>query len=137
MKLRFLFISLALAAAGIGCAPDNWGPDQLGLGKSIQRTTVLEKGRHAYATYCVGCHGEQGDGNGPAARFLDPKPRDFRLGKLKFASVPSGSPPRDEDYLRTITRGLKGTAMPTFNLVPEDERRAVIAYVRTFYPGTP
>lgn len=135
MSHRIAVVLLAVLAAG--CAQDNWGPDQLGLGRGVRRTAVLEKGRLTYATYCVGCHGEQGDGAGPAARFLDPKPRDLRVGRLKFASVPAGSMPQDEDYLRTITHGLQGTAMPAFNLVPEDERRALITYVRTFYTGTP
>jgi mono/diheme cytochrome c family protein len=92
----------------------------------------MQLGRDVYATYCVGCHGEKGDGAGPAARFLDPKPRDFRLGKLKFANVPSGEPPRDEDYEHTIIHGLMGTAMPAFPLITQQERTALVAYVRAF-----
>jgi mono/diheme cytochrome c family protein len=84
----------------------------------------------------VGCHGEQGDGDGPAARFLDPKPRDFRLGKIKFSSVASGDPPRDEDYLRVIEHGLRGTAMPSFALLGQRERAALVVYIREFVePG--
>src|SRR5437588_10402304 len=37
-----------------------------------------------YRRYCVGCHGELGDGNGENAMWLDPKPRDFQLGICKF-----------------------------------------------------
>src|SRR6516165_5221890 len=91
---------------GAGCADVTWGPEQLGQGKGSTRVASLEQGRKTYATYCIGCHGEAGDGNGVAARFLNPKPRDFRIGRLKFASVAAGSAPRDEDYLRSINRGL-------------------------------
>jgi mono/diheme cytochrome c family protein len=99
------------------------------------RVASLEQGRKTYATYCVGCHGEAGDGNGPAARFLNPKPRDFRVGRLKFASVAAGSVPRDEDYLRTINRGLAGTAMSAFNLLNEDGKRSLTFYIRRLQTG--
>ena len=95
----------------------------------------LEAGKKAYQTYCVGCHGDKGDGNGPAAMFLDPKPRDFTSGKFKFASVPSGQLPRDEDIHRVIKLGLSGTSMPAWPLVPETERNAMIEYLKTFYTG--
>lgn len=136
MRVGVLVPWLLLAAVGASsCVDDDWGPEKLGLGHVDARARQLENGRRTYGQYCAGCHGEQGDGNGPAARFLDPKPRDFRLGRLKFASVPAGSAPHDEDYLRTINAGLAGTAMPAFNLVPENAKRDLIAYVRTFYTG--
>src|SRR6185436_4536094 len=96
---------------------EDWGPDQLGQGHTSESVRRLQLGREVYGTYCVGCHGENGDGNGPAARFLDPKPRDFRLGKLKFANVSPGDAPRDEDYHRVLVSGLAGTAMPAFPLL--------------------
>jgi cytochrome c oxidase cbb3-type subunit 2 len=73
-----------------------------------------------------------GDGNGEAARFLDPKPRDFQTCQVKFAAVPAGSPPRDADYEDIITNGLKGTAMPAFPFIPQREKSALIAYLRSF-----
>ncbi|MBI3450307.1 MAG: c-type cytochrome [Acidobacteria bacterium] len=104
----------------------------------------LRDGEAVYREYCVGCHGVKGDGQGPAARFLDPKPRDFTKGLFKFASVASGDLPRDEDLMRTITRGLPGSSMPAWQLLPEEQRRAVIVYLKTFskmwsknQPGTP
>ncbi len=130
MNRAWMVVGLVVA---FGCSgQENWGPDQLGAGKTSQPLRQLELGREVYATYCAGCHGEKGDGNGPAARFLNPKPRDFRIGKLKFANVPSGEPPRDEDYVRIITSGLMGTAMPAFPLLSAQERTAVVAYVRAF-----
>lgn len=124
-----------LFLTSLGCADVTWGPEQLGQGKVSARSVSLEQGRKTYATYCIGCHGEAGDGNGPAARFLNPKPRDFRVGRLKFASVAAGSSPRDEDYLRTINRGLAGTAMSAFNLLNEDGKRSLVVYIRRLQTG--
>lgn len=35
------------------------------------------KGATQYKTFCVSCHGEKGDGNGPAGGALTPKPSNF------------------------------------------------------------
>jgi len=94
----------------------------------------LALGQLVYEKYCIGCHGEKGDGKGEAAKFLDPKPRNFTdpPGLFKFASVPAGQLPTDDDLFKTITRGLRGSSMPSFRFVPEEQRRAVIQYVKTF-----
>ncbi len=131
--IRPVLASAALLLSG--CAADDWGPDKLGWGSHDKAENTLRQGRHVYATYCVGCHGEQGDGNGPSAKFLDPKPRDFRVGRLKFASVAAGSTPHDVDFARVIRGGLAGTAMPAFHLLPPEELSPLIAYVRRFYTG--
>ena len=122
----------AVTMAAVGCSGEDWGPEQLGRGHTSETRRQLQFGREVYATYCVGCHGEKGDGNGPAARLLDPKPRDFRVGRIKFAYVASGEAPKDEDYLRVISHGLAGTAMPSFALLTAQERAAVVAYLKTF-----
>lgn len=127
--------ALALLVAASGCDAADWGPEVLAEGRSSAEVNQLKKGRAVYADYCAGCHGEQGDGQGPAARFLNPSPRDFRTGRVKFALVPSGEAPRDEDYMRILGHGLSGTAMPEFRLLSERERTAVIAYIRLFDEG--
>lgn len=127
-------IAMGVLSVGLlGCEPDEWTPDQLGHGKTSATVQQLKKGQIVYANYCAGCHGEQGDGNGQAAKFLNPKPRNFKQGRIKFANVPSGQAPRDEDYLAVIEGGLSGTAMPSFKLLPKDEKVALVAYVKTFY----
>ncbi|MFQ5783389.1 MAG: ethylbenzene dehydrogenase-related protein [Alphaproteobacteria bacterium] len=100
----------------------------------------LEQGRIIYFRRCSFCHGLLGDGEGPAAKFLDPRPRDFTLGTFKFRTTQSGQLPTDADLFRTVSRGLSGTAMQPFdsdrikNGLSEDERWAVIAYIKTFAP---
>ena len=103
-------------------------PQTLG---ALRKAELIERGRLAYLTYCVGCHGETGDGKGPAARFLDPKPRDLTSGVFKFRSTPSGSLPTDADLHRVLTQGVLGTSMPSWQLLPENQRVALIAYLKT------
>jgi len=94
----------------------------------------LLQGKKVYQTYCMGCHGVKGDGQGPAAGFLNPKPRNFISGEYRFSSRPSGDVPTDQDLFRTITEGLHGSSMPAWNLMPESDRWAVVAYLKTFAP---
>ena len=92
---------------------------------------LLDLGRGVYKTRCIGCHGPKGDGNGPAATFLSPRPRDFTLGVFKFRTTPSGSLPTDGDLYRTVTRGVRWTAMPTWHELPDKERFAAVTYIKT------
>ena len=89
-------------------------------------------GREVYEAHCVGCHGVRGDGAGGAATFLSPLPRDFTAGVFKFHTTPSGTLPTDGDLFRTITRGVRGTAMPTWHELSDKQRAAVIVYLKTF-----
>lgn len=98
-----------------------------------QRASLLRRGRLVYDQYCVGCHGELGDGKGPAATRLLTQPRDFTSGVYKFRSTDSGSLPLETDLHRTITRGLARVSMPAFPRLPEGEKVAVIEYIKTFY----
>ena len=93
---------------------------------------LLALGRGVYYSRCVGCHGKSGDGNGPAATFLAPRPRNFALGIFKFRTTPSGSLPTDGDLYRTVTRGVRGTAMPTWHELSDKERLAVVAFIKAF-----
>ncbi len=92
------------------------------------------RGRAVYERRCSGCHGEQGDGNGPAATFLFPRPRDFTAGVFKFRTTPSGSLPTDGDLFRTVTRGVRWTAMPPWHELPEKDRLAVVTFIKTLSP---
>ena len=100
-------------------------PELIGDPKGID----LAKGQAVYQERCVQCHGISGDGDGPAAKFLYPRPRDYRKGLFKFTSTPYGLRPLRSDLERTIQAGVRGTSMPAFNLLPKDELQAVLDYV--------
>jgi len=91
------------------------------------------RGEQVYRRACVPCHGAAGEGNGPAARYLDPRPRDFTSGQFKFRSTPDGELPTDADLVRTIKRGIPGTMMPSWEgLLTDQEIAAAVSYLKTF-----
>ena len=92
-----------------------------------------EAGRAIYEARCEVCHAAEGDGNGPAAENLDPKPRDFRRGWYKIRTTASGQLPTDDDLVRVIGNGMPGTSMPAWKgVLSDDEIRAVAVYLKTF-----
>ena len=91
------------------------------------------RGQVVFENYCIGCHGPTGEGNGPAAEYLNPQPRNFQRGGFKFRSTPYGATPTRADLLRTITCGLPGSSMPGFPLVSEPQRQDVVEYVLYLY----
>src|SRR5262249_21680066 len=92
-------------------------------------------GKAVFDARCVECHGDAGKGDGPAAAFLSPRPRDFTTGKYKIRSTESGSVPSDDDLIQSVRQGLYGTAMPGWErILPDAEIRAVIGYIKTLSP---
>jgi len=91
-----------------------------------------------YRRYCVGCHGDLGDGNGEVATWLDPplypKPRDFQLGIFKCRSTPTGTLPTDQDLFDTIARGLDRSSMPQWSTFTKQQRADLVAWVKHFSP---
>ncbi|MDP2620177.1 MAG: cbb3-type cytochrome c oxidase subunit II [Hyphomicrobiales bacterium] len=87
-------------------------------------------GKEVYERRCLGCHGVSGNGNGPAATFMyKQRPRDFTAAVFKFRLTRQPLP-TDGDLLRTITRGVRGTAMPAWHELPINDRLAVIQYIK-------
>lgn len=95
---------------------------------------VLKHGRKLYARHCQHCHGVSGDGDGPTAKYLNPRPRDYRLGLFKFTSTASFPAPikaTRDDLSRVIGQGIPGTYMPAFvPMLKDAELAAVVEYVR-------
>ncbi|MEH2557379.1 cytochrome c oxidase cbb3-type subunit I/II [Bradyrhizobium algeriense] len=87
-------------------------------------------GKEVYQRRCLGCHGDSGDGNGPAATFMyKQRPRSFAAAVFKFRLTKEPLP-TDGDLLRTITRGVRGTAMPAWHELHIIDRLAVIQYIK-------
>ena len=90
----------------------------------------IDEGRQVYQKRCAGCHGLKGDGNGMAATFMYKfRPRNFNQAVFKFRLVKT-TLATDGDLMRTITRGVRGTAMPSWHMLPEKDRLAVIQYIK-------
>ncbi len=122
-----LLFALCLASCAGEPAPAS-PPKQ--IGGVVVSGDVLRDGAKIYAFRCATCHGVEGDGNGPTGRAQNPKPRDFRLGVIKFSSARAGELAPDADYARIITGGLKGTNMLAMPM-PGSEVEAVTQYVKS------
>ena len=96
----------------------------------------LETGARLYARHCVACHGEAGDGQGPAAALLARPPRNFVSASYRFRSNGPWDRPRDADLFRAITIGSgTGAAMPEFHFLSAAERWALVARLKEFSPA--
>lgn len=101
------------------------------LGNMAMAQGRLE-GKDLYDKYCAPCHGEEGDGNGPLAHALYPKPRDFTKGQYKIRSTPSGSLPTDADLIHVISVGVYGTSMIPWDILDLDQIKSILPVLKSF-----
>jgi hypothetical protein len=82
--------------------------------------TSLANGKIYYGYYCLMCHGEKGDGNGPVGQGYVPKPTDLpTLAKMSDGEL----------YRRMLTG--KGHDPVMSQTVQPDHRWPLVMYVRT------
>jgi mono/diheme cytochrome c family protein len=91
---------------------------------------LLALGKQIYSKQCGACHGTQGRGDGEAAYLLYPKPRNFVAANYRLVSTWERVP-TDQDLFNTITRGMPGSAMPSWGHLPEEQRWALVYYVKS------
>jgi cytochrome c oxidase cbb3-type subunit 2 len=109
-----------------GAAPSASAPVALSHAAQLDRT---ERAKKLFLAECAGCHGEYGRGDGPAAATLAIKPRNFLREKFKVRSTQSGDAPTQKDIYATITRGMPGSAMPSFKFLSDEERTLLSEHV--------
>lgn len=96
---------------------------------------IRKYGETLFQGLCAGCHGKNGDGNGPFAPFLNPRPRDFSSQAFKRRINASDVQSVDIGLYRTLSLGIKGTAMPAWSALPPHDRWALVHYVKSFAAG--
>jgi cytochrome c oxidase cbb3-type subunit 2 len=90
-------------------------------------------GKATYDKWCAGCHGDAGAGDGEAAAYMLPRPRDFTKGVYQIRSTASGELPSDTDIRAVIADGMPGTAMPGWTgRLSGAEIDALVTYLKTF-----
>lgn len=87
------------------------------------------EGKRLYQSYCTGCHGVSGKGDGPAGKTLPVKPADHTNGK-KMSQY------SDEHLVTVISKGGasvgKSSQMPAWGAVlKEAQIQEVVGYIRT------
>lgn len=124
--LREGIVTAAAAAALLACI----------AGTLRAQDARLERGQEVYDRWCASCHGVQGDGLGPAAGYMLPRPRDFTRGLYQIRTTAGGEIPTDDDIMQVINEGMPGTTMPGWeDQLGRADREAVLAYLKSFYPG--
>ena len=93
----------------------------------------LLRGKQVFLERCVGCHGPNGDGKGPAAKFMAPPPADFTDKDDACCGGDTGP----GDFYYRILRGWPGTAMENFGeRLSVDDIWRVVLFVKTIPNGT-
>jgi mono/diheme cytochrome c family protein len=113
--------SLALGSAAWAQAP--WvAPDPEKARKNpLPPGKAVEQGKKSAQVNCVSCHGGSGKGDGPAAAALNPKPADWTSKRVQDET--------DGALFWKISTG-RG-AMPPWKHLPENERWALVQYIRS------
>jgi mono/diheme cytochrome c family protein len=92
---------------------------------------LAKEGEALFAKKCASCHGKSGKGNGRAAEYLGRVPADLTRGQFKLRTTPKGELPTDDDMFRTLTTGMGVGGMPSFARLPERDRWALVAFIKT------
>ena len=119
---------LAVLIAALSAAPGGSVRAAQDVGTEAQR----EAGKQLYSKYCSQCHNDNGDGEGPAAVHLRPRPRNFTTGKFKIRTTPNGALPTHQDLVNIIRRGMPYTSMPAWPEFTDQEVSNIAHYITTF-----
>ena len=95
----------------------------------------VEHGRLLYEMHCASCHGVRADGDGPAAEYLWPLPRDHRDAAYMLSRT-------DELLFKAVAHGGRSVSrsylMPAWNDVFDRfETWNLVAYLRSLTPERP
>lgn len=78
----------------------------------------LKLGQQLFAAHCASCHGEEGFGDGPQGKGLEPAPRNFHDAAAMAVRSPFG-------LYNTITLGVEGTSMAGYGALSDADRWAL------------
>ncbi|HLF86340.1 MAG TPA: c-type cytochrome [Nitrospiria bacterium] len=107
--------------------------DQIAAAKAMKNPVAsnpanIAKGKDLFTgkATCFTCHGETGDGNGPAGAALDPLPRNFKNAKFQASKT-------DGELFWVIKNGSAGTGMISYvpSVITEQEAWEIITFERS------
>ena len=81
-----------------------------------------ERGRTIFESKCALCHGAKADGKGARSKGLSRKAADFTNPQWRANTTP-------RELFRILSEGKRGTSMPAWPTLSDDEKWDVIAYV--------
>jgi mono/diheme cytochrome c family protein len=86
---------------------------------------LVARGKTLFEKNCAQCHGPLGHGDGPAAATMNPKPRNFS-GSEEWKNGPDMP-----GIFKTVSGGISGTSMSSFDYFPKKDRMALVHYVQS------
>jgi len=140
--MKYVLLSTVILAVGIGVGvwaeaqpsrPMHGGDSMMSggtMGGKMYAAQVTQAAASDYSNFCVSCHGASGQGNGPAAAALNPKPKDFADCKT-MAKI------TDETLFKAIhdggqTVGLSPMMPPWGGSLTEPQIHDLVRYIRGF-----
>lgn len=118
-------MSLALSACngGDGRLPTDYRnlPVPAGL---LASDEARERGRAIFREKCALCHGVRADGNGVRKEGLSGQPVNFQSQEWRASATP-------RSVYAVVSEGMRGTSMPAWRTLTNQEKWEVVAYVLT------
>ena len=109
---RFLWVTAAATVSIVACST---------LSEKATNPPS-QRGAELFATHCALCHGERADGRGLRRAALSSSPVDFTR-----KSWCRGTTPRAVYHV--VREGVRGTAMPGWKALSEDQCWDLVAYL--------
>ncbi|MEM7436265.1 MAG: cytochrome c [Myxococcota bacterium] len=113
-------MSLVLSA----CEPQAPGTD-LGVvvpSGLLASDDARARGEKIFAEKCALCHGTRGDGRGMRKLGLSGPPANFRSARWRADATPG-------EVFTVLERGVRGTSMPAWPALSDNEKWDVVSYV--------
>jgi mono/diheme cytochrome c family protein len=129
---QILGLGLMLALFGLAAAKTWQAPEEAKKVKNPEKSAPesIAKGKEIFTKTCVVCHGDKGDGKGPAGAALNPPPANFTDKKAMDTMT-------DGELFWKMSKG-DGSAMASYEKqISETDRWNLVNYIRTFSPGAP
>jgi len=118
-----LVMSLALSACSAEKAPSaiDYGKIEIPVDRLFS-DDARGRGRALFLKKCSLCHGERADGNGARREGLSGKPINFHNKEWRANASPLA-------VFQTLSEGKRGTSMPAWPTLSDEQKWDVIAYV--------
>jgi mono/diheme cytochrome c family protein len=131
--MKRLLSVLTLSLTCTACSgPDSSLPEgyrRIGVPEARLRSPeALARGRALFAANCALCHGERGDGHGMRSAGFAKAPADFTDPFWRRSATP-------RHVFFVIREGIRGTPMPAWSSLSEEEAWDLVAYLLSLGPA--
>lgn len=90
----------------------------------VENADVAAHGKQVFTNVCAVCHGNEGHGDGPAGKGINPPPRNLVEGKWKQGGDSIA-------LFKTLQTGIPGTSMASFQALPTKDRWALVQFIHS------